>query len=115
MRYWDGKCRTLSTSLLGDACNESEPGWNQVVSDFVRQAPRERSAEVLARSCKLGELVGFEWAKDNNVRCIHSTGGNSLIALKAIASEKTEILGRLARLEAKARSMCAGLRPPQRR
>ena len=115
MRYWDGKCRTLSTSLLSDACNESEPGWNQVVGDFVRQGQRERLAEVLARSCKLGELVGYEWAKDNNVRCIHSTGANSLTTLKAIATEKTDILDRLARMEARARSMCGALRPPARR
>ena len=114
-RYWNGKCEGLSTSLFGDACSESEPGWNQAVTVLVRQSPPARAGELLAKACKLGELVGYEWAKDNNVRCIHTTGSNSLSALNALLKEQGDIFDRLARAEARASSMCASLRPPARR
>ena len=65
-------------SLFGDACSESEPGWNQAVGNLMRKAPDQRAPELLAKACKLGELIGYEWAKDNNVRCIHTLGANSL-------------------------------------
>lgn len=114
-RFWTGKCQGLSTSLLGDACSESEPGWSVAVGDFMRQGPPARAQEILEKACKLGELVGYEWAKDNNVRCIHTMGSNSLSALKAILNEKGDMLDRLKRAEARARGMCTGLRAPPRK
>jgi hypothetical protein len=111
-RYWNGRCEGLSTSFLGDACSESEPGWNQAVTDILRQGQPQRAAELLAKACKLGELIGYEWAKDNNVRCIHTMGSNSLSSLNAILKERGDILQRLDRIEARAKSMCQSLRSP---
>lgn len=114
-RYWNGKCEGLSMSILGDACSENEPGWNAVVTTIVRQGPPERAADLLARVCKLGELIGYEWAKDNNVRCIHTLGSNSLSSLQSILKEQGDVFRRLDRVEARAKAMCASLRPPPRR
>lgn len=114
-RFWTGKCLGLSTSFFGDACSESEPGWSHAVGDFVRQAKPARAQEALEKACKLGELVGYEWAKDNHVRCIHTMGSNSLSALKSILNETGDVLDRLARAEKRARDMCTSLRPPPRK
>jgi hypothetical protein len=111
-RFWTGKCQGLSQSFLGDACSESEPGWNEAVSVLVRQAPKERQGEVLARACKLGELIGYEWAKDNNVRCIHTFGTNSLSTLNGLLKGTGDVFERVTRTEARARSMCSSLRAP---
>lgn len=111
-RFWNGKCQGLSQSLLGDACSESEPGWNQAVADLVRQAPADKKAETLARVCRLGELIGYEWAKDNNVRCIHTFGSNSLGTLNGLLKSGGDVLGRLTRVETQARSMCRTLSAP---
>lgn len=111
-RFWNGKCEGLSQSFLGDGCSESEPGWNQVVSTVVQQGPAERRSELLARVCKLGELIGYEWAKDNNVRCIHTMGSNSLSTLKGLLTAGGDVFDRLSRVEARAKSMCSSLRAP---
>ena len=114
-RFWNGKCEGLSTSILGDACSENEPGWNQVVTTILRQGPSERAAGLLAKVCRLGELIGYEWAKDNNVRCMHTLGSNSLSSLQSILKEQGDVFDRLNRVEGKAKVMCASLRPPPRR
>lgn len=111
-RFWNGKCQGLSQSFLGDACSETEPGWNDVVGTIVRQGQETRRAEALARVCKLGELIGYEWAKDNNVRCIHTMGANSLSTLKGLLTAGGDVFERLGRVEARAKSMCSGLRAP---
>jgi hypothetical protein len=111
-RFWNGKCQGLSTSFLGDACSENEPGWNVAVSDIMRQGTPQKAADLLSRACKLGELIGYEWAKDNNVRCIHTMGANSLSSLYAVLKQQGDIFDRLARMETKAKSMCQSLRPP---
>jgi hypothetical protein len=113
-RFWTGKCDGLSMlpPPFGNGCTESAPGWNQVVTEILGQGPSNRSTELLAKICGLGELIGYEWAKDNDKRCIHTTGTNSLGSLMPILRENGEVFGRLDRIEAKARAMCAALRAP---
>ena len=111
-RFWNGKCGSLT--LFGDKCTQSEPGWNQATANILQDAGPQASAEVLAKACKLGALIGYEWAKDNNVRCIHTSGANSLVTLRAIVKDKKggDMLKRLDLAEAKAKSMCKSLQPP---
>ena len=113
-RFWTGKCDGLSMlpPPFGHGCSESAPGWNQIVGQMLAQAPTGREAEIASKVCKLGELIGYEWAKDNDKRCIHTTGANSLGSLTPILQEKGEVLGRLERLESKAKSMCKALSAP---
>lgn len=109
-RYWSGKC--VGLSFLGDGCTESEPGWNEVITVLLPHAPSTRANELLATACKLGELVGYEWAKDNNVRCIHTNGQSSIRTLIEILRENRDVFDRLRRADAKAKSMCRSLQPP---
>ena len=113
-RYWNGKCGSLT--LLRDQCHQSDPGWNSAIAVILTESTPANSAQVLAKACKLGELVGYEWAKDNNVRCIHSTGhnGNNLVVLRGIVQDAKggDIMKRLEVAEAKAKTMCASLQPP---
>ncbi len=113
-RFWTGKCDglTMLPPPFGNGCTESAPGWNEITGQMLAQAPAGREAEVAAKVCKLGELVGYEWAKDNDKRCIHTTGANSLGSLTPILREKGDVLARLDRVEAKAKGMCAALRAP---
>jgi|GEM_PF-702292 len=113
-RFWTGKCDGLSTlpPPFGNGCTESAPGWNQVVGNILSEAPPNRAGELAAKICRLGELIGYEWAKDNDKRCIHTTGANSLSSLMPILKEKDEVFARLDRFEAKAKAMCAALKLP---
>jgi hypothetical protein len=113
-RFWTGRCDGLSKlpPPFGHGCSESSPGWNEVVGQIVGQGPPERAPELAAKICKLGELIGYEWAKDNDKRCIHTTGANSLSSLMPMLQEKGEVFGRLERIESKAKAMCAALRAP---
>jgi hypothetical protein len=113
-RFWTGRCDGLSKlpPPFGHGCSESSPGWNEIVKQIVGQGPPERAPELAAKICRLGELIGYEWAKDNDKRCIHTTGATSLSSLMPILQERGEVFGRLDRVEAKAKSMCAALRAP---
>ena len=83
----------------------------------MKESTPVNSAALIAKACKLGELIGYEWAKDNNVRCIHTTGnnGHNLTVLRDIVKNKKagDILKRLDAAETKAKSMCASLQPPK--
>ena len=68
-RFWTGRCEGFSLFR----CSSGEPFWNGVVSTLIERNPQLEHSAVLSRACRLGELVGYEWAKDNAIRCIHTS------------------------------------------
>lgn len=68
-RFWTGKCEGLSffQSIL---CQPGDPDWNELVARTLARVPAPRRAYLRFYLWRLGRLIGFEWAKDNDVRKI---------------------------------------------
>ena len=114
-RFWNGKCTGLTWyPVVGDGCTEAKPGWNDVVGKALDQAPPAGKVELLAKVCQLGELIGYEWAKDNDKRCLDSTGSKGLSNLEPLMDEKAggDIVTRVDNAAKKAKEMCPSLKPP---
>jgi hypothetical protein len=63
-RFWTGDCDNLPMCLAGS------PNWNDIVGKLLtRGGPTERAA-LLPKACRLGQLIGLEWARDKKSRRI---------------------------------------------
>jgi hypothetical protein len=63
-RFWSGDCGHMVFCISGS------PNWNDIVGKLVaRVGPAERPA-LLPKACRLGQLIGFEWARDRKTRRI---------------------------------------------
>jgi hypothetical protein len=97
-RFWTGSCAGLSAF---DFCKPGSPNWHEVMQRVSREVPPAEQKAAIQKACRLGHLIGFEWAKDNNVRCIHTSDFPSLFGLLQTRASMQE---RLTRLEAVARA-----------
>jgi hypothetical protein len=99
-RFWSGSCAGVP-----GFCMSGQPDWNSQVRSLVARAAPERQAAAAAEACRLGRLIGLEWARDNAVRRIstHDLGELSRLLNAAGAPED-----RLAATETRVRQL---LRP----
>ena len=65
-RFWTGRCTGLFFCVSGT------PNWNTGVEKLMRKHRLTRHPSLLRRLCVLGHRMGFEWAKDNSIRKIHT-------------------------------------------
>lgn len=63
-RFWSGQCDGLApfTCFVGD------PNWNDVVRRLALEAPPADRPRMVVELCAMGQLLGFEWARDNAIR-----------------------------------------------
>jgi hypothetical protein len=81
-RWWSGKCGkvpypdrwtcTTSKGAAKEGSVERDKSWHSMVEKFAAH-PSGDKVEIAKAMCKLGELIGLEWARDNDVRCIHTS------------------------------------------
>jgi hypothetical protein len=65
LRFWTGSCAGVR-----GFCLSGSPNWNATVAYVTAHAqPAEREALVV-KTCRLGEKIGFEWARDRKVHRI---------------------------------------------
>ncbi|HEY2357716.1 MAG TPA: hypothetical protein VGH86_09720 [Phenylobacterium sp.] len=100
-RFWTGECNDLR------GCRRGSPNWNEIVGQLLARSPPGARAEVLARACKLGPLIGHEWTRPSAVRRI-DTG--DLGRFNSTLKSAPDVLEGLARVEAQARAKIAGQR-----
>jgi len=93
--WWDGKCEGLPSWPF---C-QSKPYWNTVVEPVLEANPGADRKSLLRELCRLGELIGYEFARDNTWRCIDrddlsawvtrfsSTDGNIIQKIADVRSE----------------------------
>jgi hypothetical protein len=98
-RFWGGSCDGLSVL---DFCQPGRPYWNEVVERLGREASETRRGQTVAEACRVGHLIGLEWAKDNDKRCIHT---KDLPALYAQIDAGGAPLVRLQRTERAAKAL----------
>jgi hypothetical protein len=63
-RFWTGNCAGLGF------CAAGTPNWNEAVQEIRMKAPPAKRADVGAQACRVGRLIGLEWARDNSIRKI---------------------------------------------
>lgn len=86
-RWWTGKCDRVPFPDYWTCVRDDKKSWTVIAADLVGQARGADKREILQSICRLGEIIGLEWAMDNNVRCIHT---NDLTALWAILNDATK-------------------------
>lgn len=67
VRFWTGKCR----GEIWLAC-WSGPSWYDVMAEVLAQGAAEDRPEMCRRLYALGVRMGHEWARDNDIRVIHT-------------------------------------------
>jgi hypothetical protein len=64
--WWDGKCEGLPSWPF---C-QSKPYWSTFVEPVLEANPNADRNSLTQELCKLGEIIGYEFARDNQWRCI---------------------------------------------
>ncbi len=64
--WWDGKCDGLPPWPL---C-QSRPYWETIAEPVLQQYPDADRKTLFRDLCILGQIIGHEFARDNNLRCI---------------------------------------------
>ncbi len=97
-RFWTGDCDHLPFCMPGS------PNWNDIVGKLlVRGGPAEQAA-LLPKACRLGQMIGLEWARDKKVRRI-DTG--DLHVFKSQLEASGDALRGVDQVEASARAKMA--------
>lgn len=63
-RFWTGTCDQLSF------CFPGSPNWNEIVGKLLAKGGPGEQPALLPKACRLGQLIGLEWAKDKDVQKI---------------------------------------------
>ena len=95
-RFWTGACDHLAF------CFPGSPNWNDIVGKLlVKGGPSEQPA-LLPKVCRLGQLIGLEWAKDKGVQKITT---KDLKQFSAMLDAAGDPLKGVEAVEARARAM----------
>jgi len=65
VRFWTGSCKELRVVCLSGA-----PYWGEIMQRLLANVPADRQEKLRTRLILLGQRIGYEWAKENNVRRI---------------------------------------------
>ena len=95
-RFWTGTCDHLSF------CFPGSPNWNDIVGNLlIKGGPTEQPA-LLPKACRLGQLIGLEWAKDKDVQKIST---KDLKVFNGMLEAAGDPLKGVEAVDAKARAM----------
>jgi len=95
-RFWTGSCADLSLCIPGS------PNWNEIVSKLlIRSGPAQRGV-MLPKACRLGQMIGMEWARDRRIKRIKTA---DLKTFNAILDASGDAVRGVEQVELKARSM----------
>jgi hypothetical protein len=97
-RFWTGDCDHLPF------CFPGSPNWNDIVGKLLTRGGPAEQAVLLPKACRLGQMIGLEWARDKKVRRI-DTG--DLHAFKSQLEASGDALRGVERVEASARAKMA--------
>lgn len=63
-RFWTGSCQDLSLCMAGS------PNWNDIVGKLLSKGGPSEQPVLLPKACRLGQLIGMEWARDRRIKRI---------------------------------------------
>lgn len=95
-RFWTGSCQDLSLCMAGS------PNWNDIVGKLLSKGGPSEQPVLLPKACRLGQLIGMEWARDRRIKRI-KTGDLKVFSTMLEASG--DALRGVDQVELKARTM----------
>jgi hypothetical protein len=95
-RFWTGTCDHLSF------CFSGSPNWNDIVGKLMVKGGAAEQPVLLPKVCRLGQLIGLEWAKDKDVQKIST---KDLKGFNAMLEAAGDPLKGVEAVEAKARAL----------
>ncbi len=99
-RFWTGRCTGLSFFV----CRSGKPYWHETMQRLVAGAAAERRQAFAARLFALGRKIGYEWARENDIRKIST---ENLRAWYAVLDASADGEAAIARVEAEAAALLA--------
>jgi hypothetical protein len=106
IRFWTGSCRELRVICLSGA-----PYWGEIMQRLLANVPAERREMLRTRLILLGQRIGYEWAKENDIRRIdndHIKTWSSDLKENAANPEPA-----VSRIEQQARALLGGTGDPR--
>ena len=95
-RFWTGACDHLAF------CFPGSPNWNDIVGKLLAKGGPSEQPALLPKVCRLGQLIGLEWAKDKGVQKITT---KDLKQFNAMLEAAGDPLKGVEAVEAKARAL----------
>lgn len=95
-RFWTGSCQDLSLCMAGS------PNWNDIVGKLLSKGGPSEQPVLLPKACRLGQLIGMEWARDRRIKRI-KTG--DLKVFNTMLEASGDPLRGVDQVELKARTM----------
>ncbi|WP_454761923.1 hypothetical protein [Caulobacter segnis] len=99
-RFWTGGCDPQIPR-----CIPGQPNWNNMVTTLLKRGSAAQRPAVLAKACRVGELIGVEWSRSKTIRKIDL---DDLRRFNRDLENSSDPLQGLDRLEASARAKLAG-------
>ena len=97
-RFWTGTCEHLSF------CFPGSPNWNDIVGKLLAKGGPAEQPALLPKACRLGQLIGLEWAKDKDIQKIST---KDLKVFNSMLEAAGDPLKGVEAVDAKARAMAA--------
>jgi hypothetical protein len=97
-RFWTGACDHLSF------CFPGSPNWNDIVGKLLVKGGPTEQPTLLPKACRLGQLIGLEWAKDKDIQKIST---KDLKLFNGMLEAAGDPLKGVEAVDAKARAMTA--------
>lgn len=104
-RFWTGTCDHLP------GCFSGSPNWNTIVGKLLAKSEPAEQPALLPKACRLGQLVGLEWAKAKDIQKISTkdlkvfntmleAAGDPLKGVETVDAKARAMLGQPARTPA---------------
>jgi len=95
-RFWTGTCDHLSF------CFSGSPNWNDIVGKLLAKGGPAEQPTLLPKACRLGQLIGLEWARDKDIQKIST---KDLKVFNSMLEAAGDPLKGVEAVDAKARAM----------
>jgi len=104
-RFWTGTCDHLPF------CFSGSPNWNDIVGKLLAKGGQVEQPTLLPKACRLGQLIGLEWAKAKDIQKISTkdlkafnntleAAGDPLKGVEAVDAKARAMLGQQPRASA---------------
>jgi predicted secreted protein len=106
VRFWTGSCKELRV-----ICMSGAPYWGEIMQRLLVNVPPQQQEKLRTRLVLLGQRIGYEWAKENDVRRInndHIKTWSADLKQNVAAPEPA-----VARIEQQARQLLGGTGDPR--
>ncbi len=106
LRFWTGSCKEVRGVCLSGA-----PYWGEIMQRLLTNVPAQQQEKLRTRLILLGQRIGYEWAKENDVRRINNDH------IKTWSSDLKQNVAdpepAVARIELQARQLLGGTGDPR--